>query len=396
MNTFNEAQTVSYKIVFDHYIQACQQPLLLIITGLAGSGKSYVIDALKNLLQEKCKVCAYFGIAAFNVAGQTVHSFLQLPIKGKKACDLKGQSLRKLQDDMSGIKYIIIDEYSVIGQKLFGWIDNRCKQATGCQTLPFGGTSIILVGDIAELLPVTDKVIYHNKPSGNLATTGFCAYKQFTKVVRLTVNKRAKGSDLMQQDFRNLQITARDGNCSIDQWNLLLTRTPINVENLDSFERDAVKLSFGNDKVAKDNYEQLKRLNKPIATINAKHNNKTAAKLSSDDMGSLMPQLLLSEGAKVMLTRNLWTEAGLCNGAIGIVKHILYTNDGSPPALPILVIVQFDESYIGPSISDHIPRCVPIVPLASTSDILGSGYERQQLPLRVAWSITIHKSLRTS
>ena len=149
MNTFNEAQTVSYKIVFDHYIQACQQPLLLITTGLAGSGKSYVIDALKNLLQEKCKVCAYFGIAAFNVAGQTIHSFLQLPIKGKKGCDLKGQSLRKLQDDMSGIKYIIIDEYSVIGQKLFGWIDNRCKQATGCQTLPFGGTTIILVGDIA-------------------------------------------------------------------------------------------------------------------------------------------------------------------------------------------------------------------------------------------------------
>ena len=241
--------------------------------------------------------------------------------------------------------------------------------------------------------PVTDRVIYHNKPSGNLATTGFCAYKQFTKVARPTVNERAKGSDFMQEDFRNLQITARDGNYSIDQWNLLLKKTPINVENLDSFERDAVKLSFGNDKVAKDNYEQLKRLNKPIATINAKHNNKTAAKLSSDDMGSLMPQLLLSEGAKVMLTRNLWTEAGLCNGGIGIVKHIVYANDGSLPALPISVIVQFDKSYIGPSISDHIPRCVPIVPLASTSDTgYGSGYERQQLPLRLAWSITIYKS----
>ena len=210
--------------------------------------------------------------------------------------------------------------------------------------------------------------------------------------MRLTVNERAKGSDLIHEDFRNLQITTRDGNCSIDQWNLLLTRTSINVENLDSFERDAVKLSFGNDKVAKDNYEQLKKLNKPIATINAKHNNKTAAKLFSDDMGSLMPQLLLSEGAKVMSTRNLWIEAGLCNGAIGIVKHIVYTNDGSLPALPISVIVQFDESYIGPSISDHIPRCVPIVPLASTSDTLGSGYERQQLPLRLAWSITIDKS----
>ena len=60
-----------------------QLPLLLIITGLAGSGKSYVIDALKNLLQNSCKVCAYFGIAAFNVKGQTIHSLLQLPIREK-------------------------------------------------------------------------------------------------------------------------------------------------------------------------------------------------------------------------------------------------------------------------------------------------------------------------
>ena len=392
VSTFNEAQSVRYKIVFDHFIQEDANPLLLIITGLAGSGKSYVIDAMKSLLQDKCKVCAYFGIAAFNVKGQTIHSFLQLPIRGKKSCDLKGQSLRKLQDDVLGIKYIIIDEYSVIGQKLFGWIDSHCKQATGCETSPFGGISIILVGDIAQLPPVTDKVVYHNKPSGNLGTAGFCAYRQFIKLIRLTVNERAKGSDSVQEDFRNLQITIRDGNCSVDQWNLLLTRTPNNVDDLDSFKADAVKLSFGNDKVAQDNYEQLKNLKKPIATINAKHNNATAAKLSTDDMGSLMPQLLLCEGAKVMLTRNLWTDAGLCNGAIGTVKHIVYTNDGFPPGLPVAVIVQFDDSYIGPSISKDIPRRVPIIPVLSNSDTLGNAYERQQLPLRLAWSITIHIS----
>ena len=130
-------------------------PLLLIITGLASSGKSYVIDALKNLLQDSCKVCAYFGIVAFNVKGQTIHSLLQLPIRGKKSSDLKGQSLKKLQDNMSGIKCIIVDEYSVIGQKLFGWIHRRCKQATGCQNIPFRGISIILVGDIGQLPPVT-------------------------------------------------------------------------------------------------------------------------------------------------------------------------------------------------------------------------------------------------
>ena len=393
VNTFNEAQSVVYKIVFDHYMQEHGQlPLLLIITGLAGSGKSYVIDALKNLLQDSCKVCAYFGIAAFNVKGQTIHSLLQLPIRGKKSSDLKGQSLKKLQDNISGIKYIIVDEYSVIGQKLFGWIDRRCKQATGCQNIPFGGISIILVGDIGQLPPVTDKVVYHNRPSGDLATSGYCAYRQFEKVVRLTINERAKGSDVMQEDFRNLQIAARDGNCSVDQWNLLLTRTPAHINDRELFEKDCVKLSFGNKKVAEDNYQQLKKLNEPIAAINAKHNNSTAAKLSSDDMGSLMPQLLLSRGAKVMLTRNLWTDAGLCNGAIGVVKDIVYNNACSPPVLPVAVVVQLDESYIGPSIFTDSPRCVPIVPVTSNSDILGSSYERQQLPLKLAWSITIHKS----
>ena len=148
-------------------------------------------------------------------------------------------------------------------------------------------------------------------------------------------------------------------------------------ENIDSFQKNSVKLSFGNEKVAKDDYEELKQLRQLIATINAQHNNETALKLSSDEMGSLMPQLLLSQGAKALLTRNLWTEAGLCNGAIGIVKDIVYMARCSPPALPVAVIVQFDDNYIGPSISEDLPRCVPIIPVTSNSETLGSAYERQ-------------------
>ena len=251
VDTFNECQNLAYKIVFDYFMQQdLHSPLLFTITGLAGSGKSCVIDAMKNLLQDKCNVCAYFGIAAFNVKCQTIHSLLQLPIRGKKSRDLKGQPLRKLQSDIADIKYIITDEYSVIGQKLFGWIDRHCKQATGCVNIPFGGISIILVGDIAQLPPVTDKVVYHNRPSGDLATSGFCAYHDFQKVIKLTVNERAKGSNVIQEDFRNLQIAARDGNCSVDDWKRLLTTTPSNTSDLDSFDRDSVKLSFGNEKVA--------------------------------------------------------------------------------------------------------------------------------------------------
>ena len=54
---------------------------------VAGTGKSYLIDSLRNLLQEKCKVLAYTGKASFNVNGVTLHSLLKLPIGSKRHCD---------------------------------------------------------------------------------------------------------------------------------------------------------------------------------------------------------------------------------------------------------------------------------------------------------------------
>ena len=113
-----------------------------------------------------CLITAYFGIAAFNVKGKTLHSILQLPIRGKNSHKLKGDALLKLQKRLSGIQYIVIDEYSVVGQKLLGWIDRRCRQATTKNDEPFGGISIILVGDIAQLPPVGDKVLYYKRPDG--------------------------------------------------------------------------------------------------------------------------------------------------------------------------------------------------------------------------------------
>ena len=74
----------------------------------------------------------------------------------------------------------------------------------------------------------------------------------FQTVVKLHENVRAEGNDSKQNLFRQLQMWVRDGHSSLEDWELLLSRNPTKVENLQNFENCAVKLSFGNEKVARD------------------------------------------------------------------------------------------------------------------------------------------------
>ena len=94
-------------------------------------------------------------------------------------------------------------------------------------------------------------------------------------------------------------------------------------------------------------------------------------------MGGLESKNFLTIGARVMLSRNLWTEFGLCNGVMGYVYDITYKTRTVPPCLPVAVMVQFDENYIGPSFIANEPRCIPVPPVLSTSGTLGSSHERQ-------------------
>lgn len=78
----------------------------------------------------------------------------------------------------------------------------------------------------------------------------------------------------------------------------------------------SLNLAFSNEKVAMYNFDQLQKVGKGICSIEALHNNKLAKKISVNDFGGLEPIVNLT-GAEVILTRNLWTVAGLCNGSRG-------------------------------------------------------------------------------
>ena len=138
---------------------------------------------------------------------------------------------------------------------------------------------------------------------------------------------------------------------------------------------------YSNEEVAKYNYDHLLKLHAPIAEVHARHSSQDAKHVSAQDMLGLHPVVLIYRGARVMLTMNLWSMVGLCNGSTGTVVDIIFAESHNPPDLPIAVLVKFDN-YCGPSFS-NMPFCVPIPPVTATVCMGNSVHERQQLPLRI-------------
>ena len=148
----------------------------------------------------------------------------------------------------------------MIGQKTLEWIDRRCRQSSGKNEQIFGRKSVILTGDPGQLPAVYDKPLYHCKPSGTAAEQGYFAYNMFEKVVSLSVNQRVKGSNVSQTVFRNLLSRLRNGESTKDDWKLLLERQPSQVSDIEVF-KEATRLFYSYEEVAKYNYEKLIQLN---------------------------------------------------------------------------------------------------------------------------------------
>ena len=125
-----------------------------------------------------------------------------------------------------------------------------------------------MVGDIGQLSPVGDNVLYHKKPRGEIGAQGFCMYRLFNTIIKLTVNERSKGNSDDQEKFRNALCRLRNGDSTEEDWHMFLTRTP-GKNNLGRNDEGFVKLSYSNEKVAADNHEALMNFNVPVAQINA-------------------------------------------------------------------------------------------------------------------------------
>lgn len=301
-----------------------------------------------------------------------------------------------MQQRLENVEYIIVDEKSMVGRRMLALVDMRLRQAfPEHSNKPFGGRSIILFGDFGQLPPVLDLPIYSTVLRDPLSNDGIAAYRQFQEVYKLDVIQRQSGNSEQQQNFRNILLRLRDRESTLADWTILTTRLE---EKLLSAEREqfskaTVVLPKWSD-VDIVNIDKLKSLNCPVAKVLATHpSGGREAKIADSDMAKgLEAQLLLARGARVMLTANLWTEGGLVNGAMGTVKDILFEDNG-PPYLPTAVFIEF-ENYKGPAITAlDGTKVVPIVPIQRTWESKsGLSCSRIQIPVCLAWAITVHKS----
>ncbi len=146
------------------------QPFLYFLNGGAGVGKSHVIksiytEASKILRRLPCMrehtdisqptvlLTAFTGTAAFNISGKTLHCLLKLPRSLRPPYQGLGNSLDEMRADLSNAHILIIDEISMVSKQLFAYVNWRLQQIKGNQK-PFGGLSILAVGDFFQLPPL--------------------------------------------------------------------------------------------------------------------------------------------------------------------------------------------------------------------------------------------------
>ena len=163
----------------------------------------------------------------------------------------------------------------MVGLRLFGRIDSRLRQATGKLQEPFGGISVIIIGDILQLPPVKDKPVYSrpepNEPSD--VQKGCSSFSSFRIVVKLTKNERQ--NDPSQEEFRRFLMDLRKGQHNPENAYDLLKSRMIGIapQNVVQQFNDSIWLNHSNNNVDRANVDALNKLkmdkNQRICRINA-------------------------------------------------------------------------------------------------------------------------------
>ena len=347
----------------------------IFLTGPAGTGKSEIINSFvkKRPRSKRVFITSTTGISAIKIKGRTIHSFAGIGTGSADVQRLITHILkeRRLKEKWRSVDVLIIDEISMLSAEVFDKLEEiaRCVRQS---TEPFGGIQIILCGDFLQLPNVEGE---------------FCFLANSWNAV--VGDNTAELTEIMRQDdveFQKCLNAVRLGN--IDDDTRFLFESRIGVELDESFDgilptrlfptNRQVDLLNDNelDKLAEDGREFVEYDMKitPYPNIPTKWLDSTVEHFLKRTIFPASIQLCV--GAQVMLLSNLDQDAGLVNGSRGVIT-------GFVEQFPRVKFINGRELVITEATVEHEDNHKPIL-------------RATQIPLKVAYASTIHKSQGSS
>lgn len=334
------------------------------LTGAAGSGKTYVLKEFikkSKTKDKKVAITASTGIAATHLGGMTIHSWSGIGVKNSlEEINLKSMATRlKLASRICSADILIIDEISMLAAQQLAMVDSVCRTIRE-SALPFGGLQVVLCGDFFQLPPVSRD----NQPA-EFAFKSEAWRNLMPDVCYITYQYRQQDADYLRvlKAIRSGEVTQEEINILASRLNRPITskvkppRLFAHNARADAINNFELELLAGEAK----SYQMAETGNADLVEQLIR--------------GCLAPQVLnLKVGAKVMFVKNN-PGSGYMNGTVGEVVDI-------DEDYPVVLTKSGDEIIVQ-------PESWEIRDVRDENKILASI---SQIPLRLAWAITIHKS----
>lgn len=352
----------------------------IFITGKAGTGKTTFLHKIKNESLKRMVVVAPTGVAAINAKGVTIHSFFQMPF-GPILPDAAIQSSnnqRKFSkqkiDIIKSLDLLVIDEISMVRADLLDGIDKVLRRYKNRDKV-FGGVQVLMIGDLQQLAPVV-KPNEWNLLRNYYDTVYFFSSKSFqlANVVSIELKHIYRQKN---EDFITILNEIRNDNLSTKSAEILNTR--YNPEFSPKKEEGFITLTTHNKRANAINKTELEKLTTKTMFFDAVVEGKFNESSYPND-----ENLILKVGAQVMFIKNDSSpEKKYFNGKIGVVTDI------SKNTVSVQCQDENEEIIAEYETWENINYSINEDTNELKEETVGSY---KQIPLRLAWAITIHKS----
>lgn len=357
----------------------------MLITGCAGTGKSTLLRAAIDTLRAKygeeespgqVVVTASTGQAASQFrGGTTINSYLGYAVAhqtGAVKSRILGKAKGKAGSPFENLRTLFIDEGFMISAEVMDGVDQAFRVMRHRFRDPFGGVQVIVIGDVLQLAQINGSPMWEAKVWPHLRDSVVYLGEVFRQADMTFVSllERARVGSVTQADVAIL--------------NARVARAPPDAPILHPYRK----------RVDQTNAERLAALPYDDVTFVATDKMSCTQPCAPEELESmrdglnktarLPPKIALRPCARVALTSNLSVELGLTNGRMGTIVGFSQDAEGNAP------VVRFDHGLV--------KRIAPIEAVTESAPVpRGAGKKaavfkltRKQIPLRLAWAITVH------